>query len=218
MATSRSIVEELRQGIVEGYYHPRERLIESDIAQRYGVTRAAVRSAIIALAAEGLIEREPNRGARVRDVSIHETIEITEVRLSLQAMCAAHAAESDDDEARTELLSCIEELRRSVALNDQPVYSAVNRRILAIIREMSAHSIATEVIEMLNLRNAPGTFRVVIPERRFESLREFESIVAAIVGRDPVKAHAAVIEHMNAVLTALRAIGTGGRIPGAVVS
>lgn len=217
MATSRSIVEELRHGIVEGHYHPRERLIEADIAARYGVTRAAVRSAIIALTAEGLVEREPNRGARVRDVSIAETIEIIEVRLSLQAMCAAQAAESEDDEARTRLLGCLEELRRAVALNDQPVYSRVNREILAIIRAMGGHSIANEIIELLNLRNAPGTFRVVIPERRFESLREFETMVAAVVNRDRDAAYAATLAHRDAVLTALRAIGAGGPIPGAVL-
>lgn len=217
MGNSRSIVEELRHAIVEGHYHPRERLIEADIAARYGVTRASVRSAIIALTAEGLVEREPNRGARVRDVSIAETIEITEVRLSLQAMCAAYAAEADAPELRSELMTIIEELRQAVALNEQPVYSRLNRRILEIIREMSGHTIATEIIEMLNLRNAPGTFRVVLPERRFESLREFEGMVAGVLRRDPDAAREATIAHMNAVLGALRAIASGGPIPGAVL-
>ena len=87
-----AVAERLREDIRAGLFHPRERLVEADLADSYGVKRSAVRAALMELAAEGVVERTPNRGARVRSISIDEAIEITETRLSLQAMCAGKAA------------------------------------------------------------------------------------------------------------------------------
>ena len=97
------LVDLIAHDIREGVYHPRERLIEVELCARYRTSRNAVRGALIELAALGLVEREANRGARVRPVSIDEAIESTEVRLSLQAMCAGRAATRVTDADRAEL-------------------------------------------------------------------------------------------------------------------
>ena len=57
------------------------------------VTRASLRAALFNLTAEGLVERIPNRGARVRGVAIDEAVAITEYRMALEGLCAAKAAE-----------------------------------------------------------------------------------------------------------------------------
>lgn len=207
---SRSVVDALRDDIKGGRYHPRERLVEADLAEDYGVKRSAVRAALIELTSEGLIERQPNRGARVRRVSIDEAIEFTEVRLSLQAMCAAKAAELGPADERGTLLDDIAILRGAVARNDQDSYIAANSRIFGRIREMAGHTTANRIIEQLLNRNIQQAFPYVLPERRMESLREFERIVDAVIAGDPDAAYEATVTHMDHVLAALRGIKNSG--------
>jgi DNA-binding GntR family transcriptional regulator len=200
------IAEVLRADIRRGRFHPRERLVEAELAEQYGVKRSAVRVALLELAAEGLVERLPNRGARVRSVTLDEAMEITETRLRLQAMCAAKAARRGTDEQRQELLADLATLRTAVSENAQSEYVGANTRIFAKIREMGGHSTANRIIEQLHNQNAPRGFPFLLPERRFESLHEFEAIVAAVTTGDEAAAYAATVTHMEHVLAALRQI------------
>ena len=54
--------------------------------------RASVRSALVELATEGLVDRAANRGATVRRITIAEAIQITEARAALESLIARHAA------------------------------------------------------------------------------------------------------------------------------
>jgi len=83
----------LRQAILSGDVAPGQRLVEEELAGTLGVTRQSLRAALLDLTAEGLVERIPNRGARVRTVTTDEAVAITECRMALEALCAAKAAE-----------------------------------------------------------------------------------------------------------------------------
>ena len=88
-----SVVDAIRDAIADGEFAANQRLIESDLSERFGASRGNVRTALVQLSSEGLVERMQNRGARVRAVSLPEAIEITEVRMALEGLCAAKAAE-----------------------------------------------------------------------------------------------------------------------------
>src|SRR5919201_5845692 len=79
----------LRQAILNGDLAPGQRLVEEELAGTLGVTRQSLRSALFDLAAEGLVERIPNRGARVRPVTLDEAVAITDCRMAPQGLCAA---------------------------------------------------------------------------------------------------------------------------------
>src|SRR4051812_22134596 len=87
------LVDAIRDAITSGEFAANQRLIESDLSERFGASRGNVRTALLQLTSEGLVERMQNRGARVRAVSLPEAIEITEVRMALEGLCAAKAAE-----------------------------------------------------------------------------------------------------------------------------
>ena len=72
MGNGDSITDELRADILSGDFPPGERLVELRLTDQYDCGRLAVRTALVELASEGLIEREANRGATVRHVSVHE--------------------------------------------------------------------------------------------------------------------------------------------------
>src|SRR5712671_6801358 len=115
-ATGRRLaVERLRQTILAGDMAPGQRLVEEELAGMLGVTRASLRAALFDLAAEGLVERIPNRGARVRTISVDEAVAVTECRMALEGLCAAKAAErvTEPDAARLRQLG--EDMERSVS-------------------------------------------------------------------------------------------------------
>ena len=92
MATTSSY-DALRDAIVRGDLAPDARLVESDISTAFDMSRGAVRTALIRLEQDGLVVREPHRGARVRRVSDEEAVEILEARAVLEGLAARQAAD-----------------------------------------------------------------------------------------------------------------------------
>jgi DNA-binding GntR family transcriptional regulator len=80
------IATSLEEDIVLGRRHPRERLIEQDLCEQFNTHRADVRLAFFELEKKGIIQRIPNRGAIVRDLSPNEVTEIYAVREELEVM------------------------------------------------------------------------------------------------------------------------------------
>ena len=91
MIQSRSgaIVPILEEDIIFGRLAPRERLVEDDMMQRFEVKRHVVRQALMRLERMGLVTRERNKGAFVRDFSLHELEEVYEMRELLQERAVA---------------------------------------------------------------------------------------------------------------------------------
>lgn len=83
-----AMVAALEEDIVFGRLHPRERLVEDELIERFGVKRHTVRDALAALDRMGLIERRKNIGALVRSFSVQEVQELYEVRTMLETEAA----------------------------------------------------------------------------------------------------------------------------------
>ena len=82
------IAARLEEDIVLGRRHPRERLVEQELCDRFNTHRGDVRLALFELEKKGLIVRVPNRGATVRDLTPEEVREIYAVREELEVMAA----------------------------------------------------------------------------------------------------------------------------------
>jgi DNA-binding GntR family transcriptional regulator len=83
-----NIVRSLEEDIVFGVFHPKEKLMEDGLLTRFGVKRHVIREALAQLNAMGLVERVPNRGAHVRELTPKEVIEIYDVREILEVAAA----------------------------------------------------------------------------------------------------------------------------------
>jgi DNA-binding GntR family transcriptional regulator len=88
LAIPRRIARSLEEDIVLGRRHPRERLIEQDLCERFRTHRGDVRLALFELEQKGIVQRIPNRGAIVRDLTPREVTEIYAVREELEVMAA----------------------------------------------------------------------------------------------------------------------------------
>lgn len=80
------ITRTLEEDIVLGRRHPRERLVEQDLCQHFNTHRGDVRLALFELEKKGIVQRIPNRGAIVRDLTPGEVTEIYGVREELEVM------------------------------------------------------------------------------------------------------------------------------------
>ena len=196
----------LRDAITRGDMAPGQRLVEGELAALFGVTRNGVRLAIDMLVGEGLVERIPNRGARVRRVSAAEAVEITECRMVLEGLIARKAAERITDEQIHRLRTHGELLRRSVADGELLRYSALIAELHGLLRESAGQATAAGLVERLQAQIVRHQFRLSLrPGRPARSLLELEQLIQTVVDRDPDKAEDAARSHLQSVIAALRA-------------
>ncbi|MFD3482244.1 GntR family transcriptional regulator [Streptomyces sp. NPDC058665] len=196
---------ELRQAILRGEMAPAQRLVENELAERLGVTRASVRAALIELESEGLVERIRNRGSRVRVVTVEEAVAITECRMALEGLCAAKTAVRASDEQLTQLADLGAAMTKAVADGEPLTYSDLNHQLHARIREFSGQRTAVELLERLNAQLVRHGFQLALrPGRPQQSLNEHLAVIAAIRARNPQAAEEAVRAHLGSVIDALR--------------
>ena len=205
MAIAASVTDQLRDDILEGAFPPGERLIELQLAERYGVGRAAIRAALVELDAEGLVRREANRGATVRRISVTEAVEITQARAALEGLIAGLAAERATDGERDELCALLAEMTDAVAHEDKLAYSKLNRALHGTLCRIARHRVADDLVANLRNRAAHHQFRLaLVPGRAAESLAQHRAIVEAVTAGDGPAAEAAMRDHLASVIDVLR--------------
>jgi len=174
----------------------------------FRLPRGAVRSALLRLEHEGLVEREPHRGARVRQITELEAVEILQTRAVLEGLAARHAALKRSDDDAAELETILAEQRDALEREDLLAASDVNARLHARIVELSDHHTMQRLVRGLKSQTVRFQFRTILmPGRPSQSAREHAAIVAAIVARDGDEAERAMREHIDNVAAALGAAG-----------
>jgi DNA-binding GntR family transcriptional regulator len=197
-------VVRLRQAIATGDMAPGQRLVEEELAGAFEVTRASLRQALIDLTADGLVERIPNRGARVRVITRDEAVAITECRMALEGLCAAKAAQNVTDAQISQLNKLGDDLRAAVGDGEPVRYSELNRELHRLVIDISGQEVAAGLLTRLNGQLVRHQFRLSLrPGRPQHSLPEHLAIIAAIVARDPARAEAAARDHLGSVIRAL---------------
>lgn len=88
MTAVETVTERLRRSILDGERPPGSRLVEADLCAQYGVARHSMRAALRALASEGIVQIETNRGARVARLTADEIVSLFELRTALEVEAA----------------------------------------------------------------------------------------------------------------------------------
>lgn len=190
----------IRAGIIAGEYAPNQRLIEVDICERFGVKRPAVRDALLQLENEGLVERVPNRGSRVRSISVAEAIEIAELRMVIEGLCASRAASRISPSEIEEFGRLRAAMLVAVDSGDLGEYQQLNRTLHERVGEISGQATA---LSMLGRLTAQNNRRFRLPygrDRAAISVREHVAVIDAIVDRDPAAAETAMRQHLQILI------------------
>jgi len=213
VATTNANYDGLREAIVRGDIAPDARLVEADISATFDMSRGAVRTALIRLEQEGLVVREPHRGARVRIVSDEEAVEILQARAVLEGLAVRLTAERIDDAGVARLQACLARQRELLEAGDLLGASEANAELHTALLELSGHTTAIRLINALNARTVRYQYRtILIPGRPAASLAEHTAIVDAVIAGNSREAELAMRRHLFNVADAVKRGQLRGRI------
>lgn len=213
--------ELIRAAIVENRYAPGERLIEQRIAREFGLSRTPVREALRRLEAEGLVVSERNRGARVRQMSPTEVVDLYGLRIRLESYAAELAAERatpDDLDALAEAVAEFGAVRRAMRLRDLEEVrrlNAANRRIHDQILDAARHPrLAAMLARTVDIPLVFRAFRSFGPAEVERSDVFHQLILDALRRRDGQRAGRLMAEHiqqgLDAILEGIEPGSSGG--------
>lgn len=200
---STSAYEELRAQILTGQYANGEHLAEEEIAESLGVSRTPVREALRRLAAEGLVEVTPNRGANVAQWTPDELREI----FTLRAMLEAYAVERATERATAEDLAALDVIcERMEAVVARPktnksyaTIAQINREFHSALARLADSARLDSLIESLTIVPVVlQTFRKYSPEALVRSSRHHREILDAMRARDAAWAGSVMRAHILA--------------------
>jgi DNA-binding GntR family transcriptional regulator len=190
--------------ISSGRLSPNEHLVEADLVDRYGMSRGAIRTALVRLEQDRVVVREPHRGARVRLVSEAEAGEILETRAALEGVAAAHAARRATGQEIADLRRIAGEMVARQAAGDLLAMSEANGELHQLILGASHHATVQRLAAGLKSQMVRFQYRTILAAgRSSHSLAEHEAIVQAIAARDADGAERAMRAHLGNVARAL---------------
>lgn len=190
-----AVLEEVRRRIIAGVYAPGERVFEDQIAAELDVSRNPVREALQALDAEGFIELEPRRGARVAVVSAEQALELFEVREVLEGLVAGLAATRRTEAELAEMRAIVDEGTRTADDGGLSELPALNTRFHALLSATARNAMLAETIERLR-HLIEWIYSQRIAMRAPQSWDEHRQIVDAIASGDPVAAERVARAHI----------------------
>ncbi len=177
--------EKIEEQIATGDLLPGSALDEATLVAQHGVSRTPVREALIQLAADGLIEIRPRRGAVVTSISPARLLEMFEVMAELEAMCGRLASRRMSEPERADLLAAHQACEQARAELDSDAYFYCNERFHAVIYSGSHNSFLGEQALQLHRRLRPyRRLQLRVRNRMGTSYKEHEAIVQAIVSGD----------------------------------
>jgi DNA-binding GntR family transcriptional regulator len=177
------ILSRLRDHIVEGNLPDGSRVPERQLCEMLGISRTPLREALKVLAAEGLVELLPNRGARIRQLSEQGIAELFDVMGGLEGLAGRLACENITDHEIAEIERLHYEMYGFYLHRDMPGYFRVNQMIHQKIVEASRNAAL-----MTAYANFAGRIRRVRYSANFarkrerwgEAMREHETILDAL--------------------------------------
>jgi len=198
-----SLVAWLRQEIVQGRLAPGERLTESELAARAGVSRVPLREAFRILAAEGLIEISLHRGAMVRPLCATEMRELFGVRAAIETHAAAEAARRPAVGQALEGL--VAQMRLVVAAGEMDAYARLAARFHEELVEAGGNRLLAGMYAQIRTRLSRYQAAMAqLPHLPETSIAEHAAIAAAITAGDGSQAAALARAHLDGLVAQLR--------------
>ncbi|KAA0116290.1 GntR family transcriptional regulator [Methylobacterium sp. P1-11] len=202
----RKVEDAVREAITSGVYAPGERLIERELCEGLGVSRASVREALRRLEAEKLVHTVPHRGPVVASISVEEARQLYALRAVLEGYAAQEFATQASDAAIAEFGAAAQHLREAAGSGNTDHVLRAKGILYDIMLSNCRNDLVCEILRgfysRINLLRATSLMH---PERLPHSLAEIDALVEAFQARDAAKAeHVARLHVINACAVALK--------------
>ncbi len=192
-----TIAKELEKLIIVGEFSNHQRLDETKLAMRFGVSRTPIREALQELTVSGLVERLPGRGVFVRQPGPVELLEMFEFMAEIEAICGRLAALRISDAALKSLRQANANCLEAVAQRDADAYYRENALFHKLIYQQSGNGFLEQ--EALKLHDRLKPYRRIqlhLRGRMKQSMAEHEAIMQALTNAEPNKAAIALRNHV----------------------
>ena len=192
------MVRRIEEDIVFRVYHPRERLVEDELMQRFEAKRHVVRQALLELERDGLVLRKPNSGAQVRALTAKEATELYAVREILETNCAKLIPLP----VEASLLAPIEKIQREHAAaikgNDVRAIFRANLAFHAAVFQLCGNDALVEAIADFARRTHPVRLTTLVTQQYLEQARgEHEDMLRALRKGERSRLVALCLQHLQ---------------------
>jgi len=180
---------EIEQLILRGELAIGQRLNESDLALRFGMSRGPIREALRALEESRLVRSEKNRGVFVREVSVREADEIYDVREALDQLIGQRVAERATPEQLRDMKTVVAAMDDATTVQDIKGYHALNLKFHDMLVDFAGNARLTEAYRLLTKGLLLFRLRGLQDGGGFSvSNTEHKAVVEAIAARDSARA------------------------------
>jgi DNA-binding GntR family transcriptional regulator len=204
------VAARLRTMLVEGLIQPGAKLNERELCEKLGVSRTPLREAIKLLAAEGLVDLLPNRGAVAVKLTEADVVNTFEVLAMLESMSGELAAQRVTDEEIAEIQAMHYEMMASFTRRDLSGYYRLNAKIHSAINNAARNPVLISTYRAINARVQSLRFRTNQNETKWQrAMKEHERMLEALIAHDPVALRTVLLEHLtrkrDAIIDLMRA-------------
>lgn len=192
------VAQRLRQMLVEGQIAPGAKLNERELCEQLKVSRTPLREAIKTLAAEGLVELLPNRGAIAVQLGEADILNTFEVMAGLEGLSGELAAQRITPEELAEIEAMHYEMKAAYTRRDLSNYYRLNMAIHAAINTAARNPVLVTTYHQVNARLQALRFRSNLDgEKWARALQEHERMVSALHRRDGAALRAELVAHLG---------------------
>jgi len=194
------VADELRASIQSGELRPGERLVERRLADKLGVSHIPVREALTRLAEEGLVEREPRRGARVAVLDQRSLEEISSLRIVLEGFMCLRVRESWNEDSAAEFGSILEKMEGAAKSQNNQEMLRLDAEFHEKLALLADHQLLSDLIAQLRSR-ITGFLReanaILADDQRREHIESHRRILQAISDGNPDTMTSVISEHIT---------------------
>jgi DNA-binding GntR family transcriptional regulator len=213
-ALHEQVAQRLRQMLVEGRIAPGAKLNERELSELLRVSRTPLREAIKMLAAEGLVELLPNRGAIAVSLTEADVLNTFEVMAGLEAQSGELAAERVTPAELAEIQAMHFEMMAAYTRRDLSTYYSLNARIHNAINDAAKNPVLSTVYTQVNARLQALRFRSNQDGEKWKrAMKEHEQMIEALAAHDGAAMRQVLLAHLrnkrDVVLELLREASTG---------
>ena len=209
-ALHEQVAQRLRQMLVEGRIAPGAKLNERELSERLHVSRTPLREAIKMLAAEGLVELLPNRGAVAVSLTEEDIANTFEVMAGLESQAGELAAQRITEAELAEIQAMHFEMMAAYTRRDLSSYYTLNARIHSAISAAAKNPVLAQVYQQVNARLQALRFRSNQDGEKWKNaMKEHEKMIEALAAHDGAAMREVLLSHLRnkreVVLEQLRA-------------
>ncbi len=192
------LLARLRKAIVDGDYDQGEKLSESDLCARFGVSRTPLREAVKVLAIEGLVRLTPNRGANIASITSQDIADLFPIMGALEALGGELAATRVTQEQLVAIKSAHATMMSHYKAGETDLYLKVNEEIHIAIMEAAQNAPLMIKWQNLMVRIMRVRFRAKMSATHWKkAIDDHEAMIAALETRDPVALSRILKQHVN---------------------